>query len=181
MTIQEFSTLAKGMKAVYADPKFIADDYAMSVWYAMLKDLTYTQVTAAVQRYMMSEKFPPTVADIRRLAVENSTPVDDSMGELEAWSLVYKAICSLSWDAPEKEFDKLPDLCKQAIGNAANLREMAQMDTNTVESVEQSHFLRAYRAAKQQRQKESALSLGLRQQIDAMRVSSGAERARIEG
>lgn len=180
MTLQEFSALVKGMKAVYTDPKFIPDDYAMTVWYALLKDMTYAQATMAVQRYMSAESRTPTVADIRRMAAENSTPVDDSISELEAWSIVYKAICNLQWDAPEKEFDKLPDLCKKAIGTAANLREMAQMDTNTVESVEQSHFIRAYRTAKQQRQNYSVLSIGLKQQIDAMRISTGDGPARIE-
>ncbi|MBR1631530.1 MAG: hypothetical protein IJ680_06695 [Paludibacteraceae bacterium] len=181
MDREEFKTLVKAMKSIYAEPKFIADQNAFNLWYSLLRDLPYNVASAAVQRHMMSNKFPPMPSDIREIAQQITAPVEDDMGELEAWSLVYKAICSLSWDAPEKEFDKLPDLCKQAIGNAANLREMAQMDTNTVESVEQSHFLRAYRAAKQQRQKESALSLGLRQQIDAIRISTGAYRARIEG
>lgn len=62
---------------------------------------------------------------------------------------------------------------------AANLKEMAAMDTNTVESVEQSHFIRAYRTAKQQRQNYSVLSIGLKQQIDAMRISAGMEHVRI--
>lgn len=179
MSKDEFRTLVKAMKAVYADPKFIPDQGAFEVWFTLLRDLPYAVASAAIQRHMMSSSFPPTIADIRRMAVENSTPVDDSISELEAWSLVYKAICNLQWDAPEKEFDKLPDLCKKAIGTPANLREMAQMDTNTVESVEQSHFIRAYRTAKQQRQNYSVLSIGLKQQIDAMRISTGEGPARI--
>ena len=179
MQKDEFKTLVKAMKAVYADPKFIPDQGAFEVWYTLLKDLPYAAASAAIQRHMMTEKFPPTIADIRRMAAENSAPVDDSISELEAWSIVYKAIRNLQWDAPEKEFDKLPDLCKKAVGTPANLREMAQMDTNTVESVEQSHFIRAYRTAKQQRQNYSVLSNGLKQQINAMRISTGEGPARI--
>ena len=35
---------------------------------------------------------------------------------------------------------------QKAIGTSANLKELAAMDAQTVESVEQSHFIRAYRA-----------------------------------
>ena len=38
MRKEEFKILVKAMKAVYADPKFIPDQYAYDVWFAMLED-----------------------------------------------------------------------------------------------------------------------------------------------
>ena len=72
-------------------------------------------------------------------------PKNEIMGALEAWNLVYKAICNSVYHS-EEEFDRLPPLCQNVLGNAANLREMALMDVNTVKSVEQSHFIRQYDA-----------------------------------
>lgn len=65
MTREEFKTLVKGMKAVYAQPTFIPDQDAFNVWFELLKDIPYQQANVAIQKYMLTEKFPPTIADIR--------------------------------------------------------------------------------------------------------------------
>lgn len=85
MTREEFKTLVKGMKAVYAQPTFIPDQDAFNVWFELLKDIPYQQVNVAIQKYMLTEKFPPTIADIREKAMQIVESVDSSMSELEAF------------------------------------------------------------------------------------------------
>lgn len=77
MTREEFKTLVKGMKAVYAQPTFIPDQDAFNVWFELLKDIPYQQANVAIQKYMLTEKFPPTIADIRerRKARYRSSPL----------------------------------------------------------------------------------------------------------
>lgn len=179
MTREEFGTLVKGMKAVYPSATFIPDKDAFDVWYALLQDLDYTRASMAAQRHMMTEKFPPTISDIRSGAVEVSAPTE--MTEMEAWSRVYKAICDLRYDEPEKEFNRLPELCRIAVGTPANLREMATMPTDTVLSVEQSHFLRNYRNAKERKKSEDMLSIDLQSRIEDARRIMGRETKEIEG
>ena len=84
MTREEFKTLVKGMKAVYAQPTFIPDQDAFNVWFELLKDIPYQQANVAIQKYMLTEKFPPTIADIREKATQIVESVDNSMSELEA-------------------------------------------------------------------------------------------------
>lgn len=168
MTREEFKVLVKGMKAVYSDPKFIADQDAFNVWYEMLKDLPYQQASTAVHKYMLTEKFPPTIADIRTKATEIVSPVEEQMSELEAWSLVYKAICNSNYHADE-EFSKLPKACQRAVGNPSVLREWAMMDMDTISSVEQSHFIRNYRAAMQSMKDEAKIPDGIKQLIETIR------------
>lgn len=146
MTRDEFKILVKAMKAVYAQPTFLPDQDAFNVWYGMLKDIPYGLANLAVQKHIMTEKFPPTIADIRSQASCITTRPEETMTELEAWTLVYKAICNSSYNA-EKEFEKLPRACQIAVGSPANLREWATMDNDQVVTVEQSHFIRNYRTA----------------------------------
>lgn len=167
MTQEEFGVLVKGMKAVYPSATFIPDKDAFDVWYMLLQDLPYELASTAVQKHMMTAKFPPTIAEIREAASDVAAPAE--MTEMEAWSRVYKAICDLQWEAPEKEFNRLPELCRAAVGTPANLREMAGMDTETVLSVEQSHFLRSYRAAAERKKAEDMLSVGLQKRIEEAR------------
>ena len=123
MTREEFKTLVKGMKAVYAQPTFIPDQDAFNVWFELLKDIPYQQVNVAIQKYMLTEKFPPTIADIREKATQIVESVDSSMSELEAWSLVRKAVRNSGYHSVE-EFEKLPEACQRAVGSAANLKEL---------------------------------------------------------
>lgn len=143
MTQQEFALLAKGMKAVFTDPKFLPDRDAYEVWYGLLKDIPYEAGYKAVMDILRTSRTQPTIADIISRVHRNAA--DDAMTEMEAWSLVRKAIQRSIYDS-ETEFRKLPKAVRKAIGSPSNLREMAMMPENTVESVEQSHFIKAYKS-----------------------------------
>lgn len=151
MTKAEFIPLVKGLKAVYADPAFLPDSDAIMVWYSLLKDFSYKDASRAIQEVMRTSKFKPTVADIIERIHANVT--DETMTEMEAWSLVRKAVSRSIYGSVE-EFEKLPPVCKKAVGSAANLRELAMLDEATVESVEQSHFVKSYRAITERTRRE---------------------------
>jgi hypothetical protein len=144
MMFDEFAMLAAKMKAVYTSATFLPDKFALETWFHYLEDLPKDQCEAAVERYMTTNKFPPTIADIRSMAVENAT-ADTTMTALEAWARVRKAIRNGYYGA-EEEWAKLPESCRQVLGSPSNLRAMAQLDSKQVETVEQSHFIRAYDA-----------------------------------
>lgn len=168
MRKEEFKILVKAMKAVYADPKFIPDQYAYDVWFAMLEDLSYEAAHSALVKFMMTSKFPPTIADIRERATELVHPDLQEMSELEAWSLTRKAISNSIYHA-EEEFEKLPEACKIAIGNPETLREWATMDSDTIGSVEQSHFIRNYRTAVERMKLDAKLPADFRNRIAEIR------------
>ena len=168
MTRGEFKTLVKGMKAVYAQPTFIPDQDAFNVWFGLLQDLPYEQANLAIQKYMTSERFPPTIADIRTKATEIIAPAEESMSELQAWALVQRALRNSGYNS-EEEFAKLPEACQRAVGTAANLKEWALMDSERVETVEQSHFIRNYRTTVQRISEEKKLPESIRLLIASMR------------
>ena len=141
MTQEQFSTLVKGMKAMYPDPKFIADKYAADLWYQMLSDLPYEIANAAVQKHILTSSFPPTVADIRKAATALTTPQEQNAEE--AWSRAKLAIRNGIYHA-EEEFAELPEAVQRAIGSPDNLRNMAMMDSEDLNTVEKSHFIRTY-------------------------------------
>lgn len=139
MEREQFKVLVKAMKAVYAQPTFIPDQDAFNVWFALLGDLPYKQAELAVQKHMATEKFPPTIADIREKAEQITSVKETEMSELEAWAIVRKAIGRSNYYA-EEEFEKLPEACKMAVGNPSNLREWAMMDSDQVGTVEQEGY-----------------------------------------
>ena len=170
MTRDEIKILVKGMKAVYAQQTFLPDKDAFDMWFALLQDLPYKLANVAIQKHMLTEKFPPTPAEIREKAAQMIEVPETEMSELEAWALVRKAIRNSGYHAQE-EFDKLPEACREAVGNAANLEEWAKMDYEKVESVGQSHFIRNFRTAVLRIKEEQRLPEQMRKLISEMRES----------
>lgn len=113
MTREEFKVLTKGMKAVYTQPTFIPDADAFNVWYELLKDLDYMQVSVAIKKHMQSCKFPPTIADLR----ENSAEL--THGEVNDWSAGWADTCRMiskygSYN-PEKALAELDPITRTVV------------------------------------------------------------------
>lgn len=174
MERDEFKMLVKGMKAVYADSKFIADKDAFDVWYSLLKDLEYGTVSAAIQKHMMTSRYPPTIADIREQCASISQP--QPLDELEAWSLVRRALRNCGYNY-EEEYRKLPLLVQRAIGVPGQLFQWAT-DEEYNEGVVSSNFMRSYRAAVQSEQRYSCMNDNIRREID--KVNTASPKAQIE-
>lgn len=162
LTKDQFKLLVAAMKAAYPSDKFIPDEDAAKIWYQMLKDIEYRRLSMALQKHMMTSQFPPTIADLRKHSIQEQ----DHMSDLAAWALVRQAISNSTYHS-EEEFAKLPPLIQKAIGYPANLREMASMDIETVNSVEQSNFLRVYRATVAREKELLQLSPSMRELIGA--------------
>ena len=179
MDEKEFGVLVMSMKAVYTKPEFLPDENAINVWYRLLKDLDYKTASLALQKHMMTSPFPPTIADIRSAAAEFTTAADgtEELSELSAWALVRRAVQNSNYNA-ESEYERLPDAVRMAVGSPDNLREMAVMPIETVESVEQSHFIKAYRAVRTREKELQKLSPAVRAFLDgtARRLKLGMDK-----
>jgi hypothetical protein len=169
VTREEFSNIAKGMKAVYSRDKFMVDKDAFDVWYMLLAEYDYKDVSQAVKSYMSTEKFPPVPADIiDKMHKVHEMPSE--MSELEAWNKVYKAICNSSYHAQE-EFDNLPPLIQRIVGSPNQLSEWGRCDIEEVNTVIQSNFMRSYKAKSSQQKTFNRLPSDVKQQI-ALETSS---------
>ena len=159
MTQEEFGIIVKALKSVYTSASFIPDKDSFVVWYEMFKDVDYKILNYSARQYMLTGKFPPTIADLREIAT-NLTKKSD-MPELEAWAIVSDAIRDSAYHAQER-FDAFPEPIKKAVGSASNLRAWG-MSTDYNENVTQSHFIKAYKAVLQREKGISVLTPELKQ------------------
>lgn len=172
MTREQFAILVKSMKAVYASDNFIKDKDAFDVWYVLLKDLPYELLATTIQKYMTTEKFPPTPADIRRIATQISSKDEENLTEIEAWGMVRKACQNLDWMNPEGEYNKLPEVVRRAVGNPNNLKEWASSNIGDFETVISSNFMRTYKAVSKVCVENRQLSPSVREKIETMKTNS---------
>lgn len=171
MTKQKFLYLSQIMKANYGRPGFLDDPQSAEVWFRLLSHLSDEEAERGVLKCIAELRYTPTVADILQRA---RPPIEsDGLNEEQAWSLVRKALRNSIYAADE-EFAKLPATVQQAVGSADELRQMSMMDSDTVQSVEKSHFVRTYRDLKSRAEADAQLPHYL-QQDNVRRLQTAAE------
>ena len=149
MTDYEIGRLVYAIRGTY--PKYYANMGAEDLkglsmaWALVLGEYDFSIASRAVQLYLTNDTsgFPPSPGQIVDAIHKIINPRIAEMTATEAWALVRKAIRNGYYGA-EEEFEKLPTACQRAIGSPSNLRELAQLDIDQVETVEQSHFIKAY-------------------------------------
>ena len=114
-------------------------------WHEALKEYSAGLVIAGVKSYIATDSsgFPPAPGQI--IAHIHESAPDTSVSAQEAWALVRKAV-NVPWEKMQESFDSLPKAIRKAVGSAASLKELAQMDIATFESVAGSNFIRTYNA-----------------------------------
>lgn len=117
----------------------------VDVWNMMLEEYSYSQISMALKAYVHSDTsgFAPSIGQLINTIYTIQNPQE--LNEMEAWFLVSRALRNGYYGAVE-EFDNLPPLVQKAVGTPDNLRNWSQTNTDSVENVIQSNFMRSYRA-----------------------------------
>ena len=160
MTREETIKVLAVLKAAY--PNFYrgmkADELngIVNLWASQFESDSYQTVGAAVQAHIATDTkgYPPHIGAIKEAIRKITQP--DEISEMEAWGYVASALRNSGYNSVA-EFDKLPPVVRRIVGSPSQLREWAMMDSDTVQSVVQSNFMRSYRARAQSEREYLAL------------------------
>lgn len=144
MTKEQVGKLLITIQAYYPNYNPPDKKIAINAWYVMLAEYPEDLVLQALRACIATNTsgFAPDVGQIMSKIQTISQP--QKLNEMEAWSLVSKALRNGYYGAVE-EFNKLPPLVQKAVGSPDNLRNWAQTDSESIENVVQSNFMRTYR------------------------------------
>ena len=109
---QEFATLVLAMQAMYGE-EFIGTEEAMDVWFALLHDLDYQILSKALQKHMLTNKFKPTVAELREIYADLICPVISDWSE--GWEKVSKAIGHYGMYRTEEAMESFDEVTREAV------------------------------------------------------------------
>ena len=160
MSFDDFKVLVKGMKSIWPSERFLPDGDSIKVWYQLLKDLPYDLANAAIQRYAQTNKFPPSIAEIREqaaLLMDRNLVNDWATG----WNQVMRAIGAYGQWSEEralKSMDEITRACVKRLG----WKELC-MSENPV--ADRANFRMIYEQIQQQKKEAAALPAGLKQNI----------------
>ena len=164
MTKEETTQILAILKAAY--PAFYKGQTqeelsgAVSIWHSMLLDLDYELITKATQRIIATNKFAPSIAEMRAAAIGLT-----SSGELspeEAWELVNKALRNSTYNSGT-EFEKLPRLVQKALGSPSRLRVLASEDEAFLQTSIAAQFKKEYQFWADKDREETLLPESIKQ------------------
>jgi hypothetical protein len=171
MTKAEVATILTVLAAVY--PKFEVDDLKVHVWHEMLGDLDYDTANMAVKKLILENTFPPSIAEVRKAAMEILNP--DVMTAAEAWGEVERAVRTYGY---YRETEALESM-SPSVAKVVKYIGWQNICLNEEPGVVRGQFLKMYAQVAEREQKELLLPAGLRN--DIQRLASRMELKVIAG
>lgn len=161
-TIKVLAVLKAAYPAFYRGMKADELNGIVNLWASQFEGDDYKTVGAAVQAHIATDTkgYPPHIGAIKEAIRKITQP--DEMSEMEAWGYVASALRNSGYNSVT-EFDKLPPVVRRIVGSPSQLREWAMMDSDTVQSVVQSNFMRSYRVRAQSEREYLALPKSVRE------------------
>ena len=143
----------------FAEP----DAQMRDMWQMLLEDIPFEKAQQAVMAHSVNSEFPPSIAEIRRVALQGAVEKRDTAEE--AWALVLHAMKNSAYNSVQ-EFAKLPDICKRCVGSAQVLKEWAISEDESTVSVARAQFLTAYKTLDKREQERMMLPPSVRAALD---------------
>lgn len=172
MERREVATLLATIQAYY--PQYNPPDktIAVNAWFDILKEYPKELVENALRAFISTDTtgFAPSIGQL--IGKMNLIQSMGELNEMEAWSLVSKAIRNSGYHSVE-EFEKLPELVRKSVGTPSQLRTWA-LDQNYNEQVVSSNFIKCYRAELNRKREYVSLPQNIRNAISVASKDSDA-------
>lgn len=176
MTREEIQDFLAMIQAAYPNFNPPSKTAAVNAWKLALEEYEEKPVHMAFKLYMQTNTsgFAPVPGQIIDKIHTMTQPQE--LNEMEAWSLVSKAIRNSGYNSAD-EFAKLPPLVQKAVGLPSQLRTWA-LDENYNEQVAMSGFQRAYKAELKHHEELQKIPRNVRNLIE--KANSGSYSAQID-
>ena len=143
MTEKEVRQLLAMTQAVYPNYNPPSREAAVNAWLMCLSEYDNNVVMAAFKAYMTTNTsgFAPAPGQLVEILQTLTQPSE--LNEIEAWSLVRKALSDSSYNSVER-FQELPPIVQKAVGTPQQLTIWA-CDSEFNENVVSSNFIKTYK------------------------------------
>jgi hypothetical protein len=160
MNKQEFSTFVMALRTYYSKESILPNEQAMALWYQELQDIPYEVAQAGLRKWVSTNKWSPTIADIREMAssVTNGAIADWS----ESWEKVCTALRKLGRDRAVEAMASFDEITRETVKRIGGFTYLCNSE-NTVS--DRSRFEQVYNAIAERKKKDNQLSMPLKQMI----------------
>ena len=170
MTEKEVRQLLAMTQAVYPNYNPPSREAAVNAWLMCLSEYDNNVVMAAFKAYMTTNTsgFAPVPGQLVEILQTLTQPSE--LNELEAWSLVRKALSDSSYNSVER-FQELPPIVQKAVGTPQQLKIWA-CDSEFNENVVSSNFIKTYKTEVKRATELNKMPENVRKLIEMVNTNS---------
>lgn len=113
MNKKEFALFSMALKTYFPRDNLLPTEEAMELWYRELQDIPNETAMAMLRKWVDTQKWPPTIAEIRTMCSEIANGKLPDWGE--AWREVEKAVWRYGYMQEEKALDSMSPTTQSAV------------------------------------------------------------------
>ena len=175
MTRKEFAIFASALKALYPNnDKLLPNDAARNLWYDMLSDIPFPVADAGLRKWAATEKWPPTIAEIRGFCVSAVAGELPDWGS--AWHETLDAIARYGYQGEDAAMAALPPMTREVVRRLG----WRQLCVSENQEADRANFRMVYESLAERRTKDRAISPEIQARLDAI-IQDGTQRIRAHG
>ena len=166
MNKQEFALFASALRTYYPREQILPNQQAMELWFRELQDIDSKVAEAALRKWVATNKWSPSIADIRETA--SSVQSGDLPDWGDGWEQVLKAIRYFgTYRIPEamESFDPITRQCVERLG----FRNLCMSESP---NQDRANFRMIYEQLAERKKKDAQLALPLKQAIQAIQMDN---------
>lgn len=162
MEQQEFKTLAMAIRTYYPKENILPNAPAMELWFRELQDIPFPVAETALRKWVSTEKWSPSIAEMREMCAEIQFGTIPTWGE--AWEQVMKAVRKYGVYRADAALASLDQMTRQAV-EQVGFYEIC-MSENI--GVERANFRMVYESLADREKARQTLPLPLQKTIEQL-------------
>jgi hypothetical protein len=159
---KEFSIFASALRTYYPREKLLPNEQAMELWYNQLKDIPYKVAEASLNKWVATEKWSPSIADIRQTATEMVSTTSYDWGD--GWEQVDKAIKKYGMYNEAEALESMDAITRQAVQRLG----FKNICTSDNYQADRANFRMIYEKLAEREKKENQVPASLKALINTM-------------
>lgn len=165
MTKAEFGKFAMALKTYYPKESLFPNNQAIELWYAQLGDLDYRVAEVALNKWVATNKWSPTIADIREgaTAISEGEAIDWS----EGWEKVQKAIRKYGYYNSADAMASFDDVTRMTVHQMGGFKVLCMSEN---EVADRANFRMIFERMTERKKNDSQLPEQLKAVINQMRI-----------
>lgn len=175
MNRKEFLEIMAGIESLYENFNVMNNDFALEVWYDLLKDIPTQVMGIVIKKHLATSPFAPKICDIRQLVTEVTT--EPSKDPAEAWGEVTKAIQRYGSYNEATALESMSETTRKVV-IAMNYRELCLSEN---QMADRAHFIKLYEQHSNRQKRDKALPLGLQSEIKQLTTELADKMALLPG
>lgn len=163
MTRQEFSLFASALRTYYSRENILPNPQAMELWWRQLQDVPYDAAEAILNKWVATNKWSPSIADIREsiAEIQRGGPAPD-WGD--AWEQAMRAIRRFGSYEEAAALESLPPLTRETV-KRLGYRSLCLSENQIAD---RANFRQVYEILEKREVENSKVPLPVREKLSAL-------------